>query len=133
MRKRILIGVAGGIAVAGVLISGRMTSGAESASAAGSGPARQPRPAVAATAATAPATQPSQLTLPGILVPDELVDVFAKASGYVSKITVDYGSRVRRGGRPDRTGRSELTDECTRRRQRLLLDKRECFADRQGE
>jgi len=102
MRKRILIGVAGGIAVAGVLISGRMTSGAESASAAGSGPARQPRPAVAATAATAPATQPSQLTLPGILVPDELVDVFRQGQRICEQDHGGLRDRVRRGGRPDR-------------------------------
>jgi HlyD family secretion protein len=52
----------------------------------------------AATAASQPATQPAALalTLPAILRADETVDLYAKASGYISMIDVDIGSRVRR-------------------------------------
>src|SRR5215469_2966891 len=38
-----------------------------------------------------------QITLSSELVPFEEIDVFAKESGYVNKLNVDYGSRVRQG------------------------------------
>lgn len=48
--------------------------------------------------AQAPATQPARLlSLPGVIAPDERVEIFAKASGYVSQVKVDIGSQVRRG------------------------------------
>jgi RND family efflux transporter MFP subunit len=37
------------------------------------------------------------LTISSELVPFEEIDIFAKESGYVSKLYVDYGSRVRKG------------------------------------
>ena len=37
------------------------------------------------------------LTLSSELVPFQEIDVFAKESGYVSRLLVDYGSRVRKG------------------------------------
>ena len=38
-----------------------------------------------------------QITLSSELVPFQEIDVFAKESGYVNKLNVDYGSRVRQG------------------------------------
>lgn len=38
-----------------------------------------------------------QLTLSSELVPFQEIDVYAKESGYVKKLTVDYGSRVKAG------------------------------------
>ena len=37
------------------------------------------------------------LTISSELVPFQEIDVFAKESGYVSKLYVDYGSRVKQG------------------------------------
>ena len=42
-------------------------------------------------------TNPTALVLPAVLNADESVELYAKASGYVSKINVDIGSRVREG------------------------------------
>lgn len=38
-----------------------------------------------------------ELKMPATLVADEQVDLFSKASGYVAKINVDIGSRVKKG------------------------------------
>src|SRR5215471_6395260 len=38
-----------------------------------------------------------QITLSSELVPFQEIDVFAKESGYVEKLNVDYGSRVKQG------------------------------------
>lgn len=56
-------------------------------------------PQRAAPAATQPAAgaQSSAITLPATLDAEESVDLYAKASGYVSEIAVDIGSRVRNG------------------------------------
>jgi multidrug resistance efflux pump len=51
------------------------------------------------------------LVLPAMIVPDEQVEVYAKTSGYVSEITVDIGSRVRRGQTIIQLSVPELTDD----------------------
>src|SRR5215469_1913883 len=38
-----------------------------------------------------------QITLSSELVPFQEIDVYAKESGYIDKLNVDYGSRVRQG------------------------------------
>src|SRR5215472_17334631 len=38
-----------------------------------------------------------QITLSSELVPFQEIDVYAKESGYVDKLNVDYGSRVKQG------------------------------------
>ncbi len=45
----------------------------------------------------APKTLESQLTVSSELVPFQEIDVYAKESGYVQKLSVDYGSRVQAG------------------------------------
>jgi HlyD family secretion protein len=55
-------------------------------------------PAVAAATTRPASDQGSQVfTLPASLVPEETVELYAKASGYVAEINVDIGSRVRKG------------------------------------
>lgn len=44
-----------------------------------------------------PAPQPPPLALPGMLLADVSVDIYAKASGFVSSVTVDIGSEVTKG------------------------------------
>src|SRR5579872_5584540 len=59
-----------------------------------------PQPDTATTVGVTPATRKPitrQLTLSSELVPFEEIDVYAKESGYVRDIKVDYGSRVKKG------------------------------------
>ena len=44
-----------------------------------------------------PATGPSITTLPGTLAPIETSPIFARATGYISRLPVNIGSRVRQG------------------------------------
>jgi RND family efflux transporter MFP subunit len=44
-----------------------------------------------------PATGASTASLPGTLTPIETAPIFARATGYISRLTVNIGSRVRRG------------------------------------
>jgi membrane fusion protein, multidrug efflux system len=44
-----------------------------------------------------PATGPSTATLPGTLTPIETAPIFARATGYIRRIRVNIGSRVRQG------------------------------------
>lgn len=53
----------------------------------------------------------SAFTLPATLWPDESVELHAKASGYVSEITVDIGSRVRKGDLLIRLDAPEMSDD----------------------
>jgi RND family efflux transporter MFP subunit len=56
--------------------------------------------APAMTVGVAPVTRKpisNQLTVSSELVPDQEIDVYAKESGYVKKLNVDYGSRVKEG------------------------------------
>ncbi|MDQ2711476.1 MAG: efflux RND transporter periplasmic adaptor subunit [Acidobacteriota bacterium] len=57
---------------------------------------RDTSPAVAITKVSRKPTARS-LTISAELVPFQEIDVFAKESGYVSKLLVDYGSRVKKG------------------------------------
>jgi multidrug resistance efflux pump len=54
-------------------------------------------PSPAAMRRPADGPQNLRMTLPGVLRADEMVDLYAKVSGYVGSINVDYGSRVRKG------------------------------------
>ncbi len=60
---------------------------------------------------SSPASQPVELALPAMIIPDEQVELYAKASGYISKITVDYGSKVHRGDVLIELDIPELRDE----------------------
>jgi len=59
-------------------------------------PSRNSLPAVA-VAKVARKPMARYLTISSELVPFQEIDVFAKESGFVSKLYVDYGSRVRKG------------------------------------
>ncbi len=56
-------------------------------------------------------TQPGALVLPAFIVADEEVELYAKTSGYVSMLSVDIGSRVRRDDTLIQIDVPELTDE----------------------
>lgn len=77
-------------------------------------------PLTGAQSTSAPASQPAGLSLPAIVVPDEQVDLYAKASGYVSRITVDYGARVKRGDVLIELEIPELRDELRQAEAALL-------------
>lgn len=63
-------------------------------------PTNKPDTSPTASPTTSPADStpaPRVLSLPGTLAADESVEMYAKASGYVSRMAVDIGSRVRKG------------------------------------
>jgi len=70
-----------------------------------------PNSTTAATAISAATTQPGTLILPAIIAADEQVELYAKTSGYVSKISVDIGSRVHRDDLLIQLDVPELADE----------------------
>jgi HlyD family secretion protein len=62
--------------------------------------------------APTPTAEPSRtLTLPGMLQADASVDLYAKASGFVAKVNVDIGARVKKSDVLAELGIPEMTDE----------------------
>ena len=103
-RKKAVAGLALGVVVLAVVIyiiyadvpggedrPGPTAGGKEASPPVSSAPAR-----TAASRATESA-QPGTFTLPAILAADNTADLYAKTSGYVNKLNVDIGSRVRKG------------------------------------
>ncbi len=86
-------------ATVGLLVANLAASGcgrSETATVqAGTAPASQP-PSVEVTKVTA-RTLNSTISLPGELTPFESVDLYAKETGFLKSISVDRGSRVKRG------------------------------------
>jgi membrane fusion protein, multidrug efflux system len=65
-----------------------------------SGPAGSPAPSGPTTVSTVPVVSrklQTTIALPAQLTPYEQVDIFPKVTGFVQTVTVDRGSRVRRG------------------------------------
>ena len=65
-----------------------------------SGPADSPAPSGPTTVSTVPVVSrklQTTIALPAQLTPYEQVDIFPKVTGFVQTVTVDRGSRVRRG------------------------------------
>lgn len=63
------------------------------------------------TAPSESGSSPQVLILPGSLAPDESVELYAKASGYIAEVAVDIGSRVRKGDLLVRLDVPEMQDE----------------------
>ena len=88
--KRALLATAGTLAAAGLVSCGRSASQVSAAD--------SPPPAASPTVAVARAAKTNleqHLTVSSELVPYQEIDVFAKESGYVKKLDVDYGSHVK--------------------------------------
>ncbi len=60
-----------------------------------------------------------ELKIPATLIPDELVDLLAKTSGYVAEVSVDIGDRVRKGQVLARLSIPEMADELVQVEARL--------------
>src|SRR5262245_43354017 len=70
-------------------------------------------------------TQPSknETRLPGTLVADQSVELYAKISGYVGELRVDIGSRVRKGDVLIKIDDPELADELRSAEAQLMANR----------
>ena len=87
--KRVCLGIAGALAAAALVSCGRSAS---QVNAAGSAPANSVTVAVVKAARK---NLEQHLTVSSELVPLQEIDVYAKESGFVKKLDVDYGSHVK--------------------------------------
>src|SRR3990172_2740659 len=104
MNRKTVTAIAGTLIVGGVTVAALVSiTGADAGGVSKSSTATQPAAPSAGQAVTVEVQPPEMRTLkrllrmPASLRADEQVDLFAKASGYVSTVKVDIGSRVRGG------------------------------------
>lgn len=105
--------VAAGFIVHAVLSGRHQRSGRESRSGVASQSAVT-KPAQSAAKHPTKKDQNQSFTLPALLVADNTVDLYAKASGYVVRLNVDIGSRVRAGDVLLKLAIPEMEDELRR-------------------